>query len=54
MSTPERDDRGAAARKAAKTQRGKPVVAPPAAELFPVKGVLGKLLSFLSKLSPKK
>lgn len=48
-----RDDRGAAARKPAKTERGKPV-APPAAELFPVKGVLGKLLSFLSKLSPKK
>jgi hypothetical protein len=51
MSTPKRDDR--VAREAAKTQKGKPV-APPAAELFPVKGVLSKLFSFLSKLSPKK
>lgn len=56
-----RDDRGAAARKAAKTKRGnaeaakKPLVTPPpVAELFPVKGVLGKLFGFLTKLSAKK
>jgi hypothetical protein len=46
MSTPKRDDRGAVARKAAKTERGKSV---------PAKGgFLTKLLDLLTKLSPKK